>query len=177
MGTGPISPGFWVGGCCRLRVGFFRGGFLAGSDRFLLLLVTGSWDPDVPRATPPLRQVRGFDPQRCSPHGVRRGAERQRRPPGCVRVRPSRRALRCKLLPETLEPGIKSPLAACGGILGYPACVSGCCSPGEALCSFFFLFSALAVPLLAVQKALEGGHDALSAHSPTLCKPWDLNFN
>nr|XP_021139016.1 protein FAM219B isoform X4 [Columba livia] len=29
-----------------------RLGFPAGSDRFLLLSVTGSWDPDVPQATP-----------------------------------------------------------------------------------------------------------------------------
>lgn len=43
--------------------------FLAGSDCFLLLLVTGSWDPDVPQATPLPRQVQGFDPDGTVPTG------------------------------------------------------------------------------------------------------------
>lgn len=44
-----------------------RLGFPAGSDRFLLLSVTGSWDPDVPQATPRPRQVQGFHPDSAVP--------------------------------------------------------------------------------------------------------------
>lgn len=94
-------------------------------------------------------------------------------------LRPSH--LKRRLPPDPAAGQLKSSIVqGCRSPRGVSGCTGagvGVLQPRKSSWGFCFRLLCSGCAASPPAKALEGGRDALPARSPTLCEPWDLNFN